>query len=344
VSPPAPLLPMTPAGFYVAGLPRSPGAAALESVMGMVRQMSPTFRSLGQVDARRVRGAHRNTAIYLTHPSFHTDELCRRILGEVAGHLRSPGTARLRLPTPLGDLRLELARSVQQGLDGEDAEGRRPTDAAAGITIPRPSTSIPWGDGVDTGARRPVTAAGANRGGGALPTDQSSLWDPRHDAALGLNVDGGAVLAVGLPAAAAAGPAAETPPRARVEAALVTDRGLGAMVPYEVVAAESVIHSCICFSADEDAVRRHGTCSICSADYVHGDEMVRLPCLHVVHEVCCRRWLEGDIASSGQARCPVCNVDLSRVRSMVEVGGVTTLLSCLVVAACASCHIGTQSE
>jgi len=52
----------------------------------------------------------------------------------------------------------------------------------------------------------------------------------------------------------------------------------------------------VCGGSDE--------CAICLEDFCDGEELMRLPCLHLFHSGCCRDWLRR------QAKCPFCNLDL----------------------------------
>ncbi len=64
----------------------------------------------------------------------------------------------------------------------------------------------------------------------------------------------------------------------------------------------------------------HGTdadvCMVCLADLVVGDQVTRLPCMHLLHEQCLAMWL-----SQGNL-CPICNTDLDiAVRLSMEGSG-----------------------
>eukprot|EP00123_Amoebidium_parasiticum_P021728 comp7265_c0_seq1/m.2969 comp7265_c0_seq1/g.2969 ORF comp7265_c0_seq1/g.2969 comp7265_c0_seq1/m.2969 type:complete len:150 (-) comp7265_c0_seq1:271-720(-) len=47
------------------------------------------------------------------------------------------------------------------------------------------------------------------------------------------------------------------------------------------------------------------TCSICLEDFVDGDKLNWLPCLHVFHEHCIAKWI-----SSLHVQCPVCQTNM----------------------------------
>ncbi|KXZ50309.1 hypothetical protein GPECTOR_17g948 [Gonium pectorale] len=44
-----------------------------------------------------------------------------------------------------------------------------------------------------------------------------------------------------------------------------------------------------------------GACAICQCDYERGEQLVRLPCAHVLHAGCGRKWL-GEYSK----KCPIC--------------------------------------
>ena len=44
-------------------------------------------------------------------------------------------------------------------------------------------------------------------------------------------------------------------------------------------------------------------CEICLVDYEEGDELIRLPCLHLFHTNCVTPWLQK------HRSCPVCQID-----------------------------------
>lgn len=46
-------------------------------------------------------------------------------------------------------------------------------------------------------------------------------------------------------------------------------------------------------------------CRICHEDYSPGDQLVKLPCGHIFHKDCCKKWLGEETAT-----CPVCRLNL----------------------------------
>lgn len=57
--------------------------------------------------------------------------------------------------------------------------------------------------------------------------------------------------------------------------------------------------------SDDDARR----CAVCQEDYVAGEVVRTLPCLHAFHTNCIDRWLTGQTA--GARACPVCHVKVN---------------------------------
>ncbi|CAM9542364.1 unnamed protein product [Scytosiphon promiscuus] len=49
-----------------------------------------------------------------------------------------------------------------------------------------------------------------------------------------------------------------------------------------------------------------GSCIVCFGDYVYGEELCRLPCLHVYHAKCIDEWLDGP----NHGWCPLCKTDV----------------------------------
>ncbi|CAM9503438.1 unnamed protein product, partial [Hapterophycus canaliculatus] len=49
-----------------------------------------------------------------------------------------------------------------------------------------------------------------------------------------------------------------------------------------------------------------GSCIVCFGDYAYGEELCRLPCLHVYHAKCIDEWLDGP----NHGWCPLCKTDV----------------------------------
>jgi len=49
-------------------------------------------------------------------------------------------------------------------------------------------------------------------------------------------------------------------------------------------------------------------CAVCRESYLPGEELRRLPCLHVFHARCIDRWLTGDMP--GARLCPICHAEV----------------------------------
>mmetsp|Transcript_13751 Transcript_13751/g.31409 ORF Transcript_13751/g.31409 Transcript_13751/m.31409 type:complete len:114 (-) Transcript_13751:158-499(-) len=54
-------------------------------------------------------------------------------------------------------------------------------------------------------------------------------------------------------------------------------------------------------------------CELCLEDYEEGDELLRMPCMHLFHSKCVGPWLQKSYS------CPVCNTDASQ--ALQEQGG-----------------------
>eukprot|EP00752_Nemacystus_decipiens_P008319 g7436.t1 len=59
-----------------------------------------------------------------------------------------------------------------------------------------------------------------------------------------------------------------------------------------------------------------GSCIICFGDFTSGEELCRLPCLHLYHAKCIDEWLDGD----NHRCCPLCKLDLTAETASIPPG------------------------
>ena len=50
--------------------------------------------------------------------------------------------------------------------------------------------------------------------------------------------------------------------------------------------------------------KSEGECPVCINEYMESESIITLPCFHILHEACCRRWVRH------RAKCPVCMTDI----------------------------------
>lgn len=58
--------------------------------------------------------------------------------------------------------------------------------------------------------------------------------------------------------------------------------------------------ACSILSSVQDLPQDSRECSICLSDFCDGEQVARLPCLHLFHQECCQSWF------ANKACCPVC--------------------------------------
>ena len=72
------------------------------------------------------------------------------------------------------------------------------------------------------------------------------------------------------------------------------------------------------------ALAEHGgSACVCGVELAPGDDVVRLPCLHVYHHACMARWFAedtldrlvgpGHFETTHRMRCPVCNIGIAEM-------------------------------
>ncbi|PNH09376.1 E3 ubiquitin-protein ligase [Tetrabaena socialis] len=71
-------------------------------------------------------------------------------------------------------------------------------------------------------------------------------------------------------------------------------------------AAQKVLDALPCSTYQCSDSASEGACAICQCDYARGDQLLSLPCFHMLHSACARQWL-----GSYSNKCPVCKHEVS---------------------------------
>ena len=309
----------------------------MRGILQALANQSPRFGSLqGGVVVRWLPGPRRNRAIFLAHAEFESEANKHQIWNELRSALQplNRDAAQCVLPTPNGPVRLEMARPGRPttGPLSRNGKGRgRGTGRGARGRNGRSSTAMGRPQGPRRNARPGAGRGGADHGDGTRVQEEAAaatahlsapppvaVMEHREDVALEhQRRDGGGT------GRGDTGPSSERPRREAPEhpADAVSELGpveepasaTSDVVPRhtgpEAAMLEQIQRLCLPFAqTQEDG----GQCVVCRQQMLQGDNLLRLPCLHVIHQECAVRWWHSEARNQvpSRARCPYCNVNI----------------------------------
>jgi hypothetical protein len=85
--------------------------------------------------------------------------------------------------------------------------------------------------------------------------------------------------------------------------AMIADSNVSTMEDVKVVMPEEDFMKLSCTEIQEDSEKKE--CNICIETYTKGDFVIELPCKHIFHKHCIRKWL-----CTEKINCPVCRRDM----------------------------------